>query len=208
MRSLCVAAARCSSPPPRASRCGRGRRRRSGSQTLPVGARARTAPRRSRRRAVRARRHSLAGPRPARVPDPDLRPLERAGGRCARGRGPPDAGSREARARAGLAPRQPVWVGRGDGLAVRARRATCAALARGTSASPVSKVPLRTVVDGRARRRSCRGAAGRPTRRSARRSRAYADASRLAFVHHTAGHERLHARSSRPRSCGRSSCTT
>ena len=97
----------------------------------------------------------------------------------------PDATSREARAMRGWRLGEPVWVGRGEGLEVRAIGQVTRARAL-TVRSPVSKVPLRTAA-----------AAGLPhiVPRSGwqadesivRAKPQYADALRMAYVHHTAG---------------------
>jgi len=97
----------------------------------------------------------------------------------------PDAGTREARAMRGWRLGAPIWVGRGDGLEVRAIGRVTRARAL-TVRSPVSKVPLRTPF-----------AAGMPqivprsgwqADESIRREKpVYADTLRMAFVHHTAG---------------------
>ncbi len=97
----------------------------------------------------------------------------------------PDATSREARAMRGWRLGAPVWVGRGQGLEVRAIGRVTRARAL-TVRSPISKVPLRTIA-----------AAGMPriVPRSAwqadesivRAKPEYADTLRMAYVHHTAG---------------------
>ena len=97
----------------------------------------------------------------------------------------PDAGSVEARESRAWRLGAPVWVGRGDGLEVRAVGRVTRARAF-TVRSPVSKVPLRTVA-----------AAGIPqivprsgwlADESIRKEKpVYSDSLRMAFVHHTAG---------------------
>src|SRR6476659_1384024 len=97
----------------------------------------------------------------------------------------PDSGTAEARQSRAWRLGAPVWVGRGDGLEVRAVGRVTRARAL-TVRSPVSKVPLRTVA-----------AAGPPqivprsgwqADESIRRAAPiYADTLRMAFVHHTAG---------------------
>ena len=97
----------------------------------------------------------------------------------------PDATSAEGRALHGWRMSAPVWVGRAVGLEVRAVGRVTRARAL-TVRSPVSRVPLRTTA-----------AAGMPqivTRsgwqadESIRKEKpVYADALRMAFVHHTAG---------------------
>ena len=97
----------------------------------------------------------------------------------------PDAGSAEARESRAWRLGAPVWVGRGDGLEVRAVGRVTRARAL-TVRSPVSKVPVRTVA-----------AAGIPqivprsgwlADEAIRKEKpVYADTLRMAFVHHTAG---------------------
>ena len=97
----------------------------------------------------------------------------------------PDAGTAEARESRTWRLGAPVWVGRGDGLEVRAVGRVTRARAL-TVRSPVSKVPVRTVA-----------AAGIPqivprsgwlADEAIRKEKpVYADTLRMAFVHHTAG---------------------
>ena len=97
----------------------------------------------------------------------------------------PDAGTAEARESRAWRLGAPVWVGRGDGLEVRAVGRVTRARAL-TVRSPVSKVPVRTVA-----------AAGIPqivprsgwlADEAIRKEKpVYADTLRMAFVHHTAG---------------------
>jgi hypothetical protein len=97
----------------------------------------------------------------------------------------PDASSREARAMRGWRLGEPVWVGRGEGLEVRAIGRVTRARAL-TVRSPVSKVPLRTVAAAGAPRIVPRS--GWQADESIVRAKPqYADALRMAFVHHTAG---------------------
>ena len=97
----------------------------------------------------------------------------------------PDASSREARATRGWRLGEPVWVGRGEGLEVRAIGRVTRARAL-TVRSPVSKVPLRTVAAAGAPRIVPRS--GWQADESIVRAKPqYADALRMAFVHHTAG---------------------
>jgi len=97
----------------------------------------------------------------------------------------PDASSREARAMRGWRLGEPVWVGGGEGLEVRAIGRVTRARAL-TVRSPVSKVPLRTVAAAGAPRIVPRS--GWQADESIVRAKPqYADALRMAFVHHTAG---------------------
>jgi hypothetical protein len=97
----------------------------------------------------------------------------------------PDASSREARAMRGWRLGEPVWVGRGDGLEVRAIGHVTRARAL-TVKSPVSKVPLRTVAAAGLPRIVPRS--GWQADESIVRAKPqYADTLRMAFVHHTAG---------------------
>ena len=97
----------------------------------------------------------------------------------------PDASSGEARAMRGWRLGEPVWVGRGEGLEVRAIGRVTRARAL-TVRSPVSKVPLRTVAAAGLPRIVPRSGwqADEPIVRAKPQ---YADALRMAFVHHTAG---------------------
>jgi hypothetical protein len=97
----------------------------------------------------------------------------------------PDASSGEARALRGWHLGEPVWVGRGVGLEVRAIGRVTRARAL-TVRSPVSMVPLRTVAAAGLPRIVPRS--GWQADESIVRSKPqYADALRMAFVHHTAG---------------------
>ena len=97
----------------------------------------------------------------------------------------PDASSREARATRGWRLGAPVWVGRGEGLEVRAIGHVARARAL-TVRSPVSKVPLRTVAAAGLPRIVPRS--GWQADESIVRAKPqYADALRMAYVHHTAG---------------------
>jgi len=97
----------------------------------------------------------------------------------------PDATSREARATRGWRLGAPVWVGRGEGLEVRAIGHVARARAL-TVRSPVSKVPLRTVAAAGLPRIVPRS--GWQADESIVRAKPqYADALRMAYVHHTAG---------------------
>jgi len=97
----------------------------------------------------------------------------------------PDASSREARALRGWRLGEPVWVGRGEALEVRAIGRVTRARAL-TVRSPVSKVPLRTVAAAGLPRIVPRS--GWQADESIVRARPeYADTLRMAYVHHTAG---------------------
>src|SRR6186997_690628 len=97
----------------------------------------------------------------------------------------PDVSSREARAMRGWRLGEPVWVGRGVGLEVRAIGHVTRARAL-TVRSPVSKVPLRSVAAAGLPRIVPRS--GWQADESIVRAKPqYADALRMAFVHHTAG---------------------
>jgi len=97
----------------------------------------------------------------------------------------PDASSREARAMRGWRLGEPLWVGRGEGLEVRAIGQVTRARAL-TVRSPVSKVPLRTVAAAGLPRIVPRS--GWQADESIVRAKPqYADALRMAYVHHTAG---------------------
>jgi N-acetylmuramoyl-L-alanine amidase-like protein len=97
----------------------------------------------------------------------------------------PDATSREARAMHGWRLGAPVWVGRGEELEVRAIGHVARARAL-TVRSPVSKVPLRTVAAAGLPRIVPRS--GWQADESIVRAKPqYADALRMAYVHHTAG---------------------
>ena len=97
----------------------------------------------------------------------------------------PDATSREARAMRGWRLGEPVWVGRGEGLEVRAIGQVTRARAL-TVRSPVSKVPLRTAAAAGLPRIVPRS--GWQADESIVRAKPqYADALRMAYVHHTAG---------------------
>ncbi len=97
----------------------------------------------------------------------------------------PDASSREARPMRGWRLGEPVWVGRGEGLEVRPIGRVTRARAL-TVRSPVSKVPLRTIAAAGAPRVVPRS--GWQADESIVRAKPqYADALRMAFVHHTAG---------------------
>ncbi len=97
----------------------------------------------------------------------------------------PDASSREARAMRGWRLGEPVWVGRGEGLEVRAVGHVTRARAL-TVRSPVSKVPLRTVAAAGLPRIVPRS--GWQADESIVRAKPqYAVALRMAYVHHTAG---------------------
>src|SRR6476659_3072338 len=97
----------------------------------------------------------------------------------------PDSGTAEARQSRAWRLGAPVWVGRGEGLEVRAIGRVTRARAL-TVRSPVSKVPLRTVAAAGAPRIVPRS--GWQADESIVRAKPqYADALRMAFVHHTAG---------------------
>jgi len=97
----------------------------------------------------------------------------------------PDVSSREARAMRGWRLGEPLWVGRGEGLEVRAIGQVTRARAL-TVRSPVSKVPLRSVAAAGLPRIVPRS--GWQADESIVRAKPqYADALRMAFVHHTAG---------------------
>jgi len=97
----------------------------------------------------------------------------------------PDGSSRESRATRGWRLGEPVWVGRARGLEVRAVGRVTRARAL-TVRSPVSKVPLRTVAAAGLPRIVPRS--GWQADESIVRAKPqYADALRMAFVHHTAG---------------------
>ncbi len=97
----------------------------------------------------------------------------------------PDAGAAEARGMRGWRLGAPVWVGRGEGLEVRAIGRVTRARAL-TVTSPVSKVPLRTVASAGIPQLVPRS--GWQADEGIRRAKpVYADALRMAFVHHTAG---------------------
>ena len=97
----------------------------------------------------------------------------------------PDASSPEARVTRGWRLGEAVWVGRGDGLEVRAIGRVARARAF-TVRSPVSKVPLRGEAAAGIPRIVPRS--GWQADESIVRAKPeYADALRMAFVHHTAG---------------------
>ncbi len=97
----------------------------------------------------------------------------------------PDAASREARAMRGWRLGAPVWVGRGQGVEVRAIGRVTRARAL-TVRSPVSKVPLRTTAAVGMPRIVPRS--GWQADESIVRAKPeYADTLRMAYVHHTAG---------------------
>jgi N-acetylmuramoyl-L-alanine amidase len=97
----------------------------------------------------------------------------------------PDAGSPEARATKGWRTSAPVWVGRAVAVEVRTFGRVIRAQAL-TVRSPVSRVPLRTTASPAVPRLVTRG--GWLADESIRRAKpTYADALRMAYVHHTAG---------------------
>ena len=97
----------------------------------------------------------------------------------------PDASSREARTMRGWRLGEPLWVGRGLGVEVRAIGRVTRARAF-TVRSPVSKVPLRTVAAAGIPRIVARS--GWQADESIVRAKPqYADGLRMAYVHHTAG---------------------
>jgi flagellar hook assembly protein FlgD len=97
----------------------------------------------------------------------------------------PDASSREARTMRGWRLGAPVWVGRGQGLEVRAIGRVTRARAL-TVQSPVSMVPLRSAAAAGMPRLVPRS--GWQADESIVRAKPeYADTLRMAFVHHTAG---------------------
>jgi len=97
----------------------------------------------------------------------------------------PDSGTAEARQSRAWRLGAPVWVGRGDGLEVRAVGRVTRARAL-TVRSPVSKVPLRTVAAAGIPQIVPRG--GWLADEAIRKEKpVYAANLRMAFVHHTAG---------------------
>jgi hypothetical protein len=97
----------------------------------------------------------------------------------------PDAGTPEARATRGWRMGAPVWVGRGQGIEVRATGRVARARAL-TVQSPVSKVPLRTA-SAAAMPQIVPRSAWQADETIRKEKPAYADTLRMAFVHHTAG---------------------
>ena len=184
------------------------RTRRSSSRDVPLaGERALASSKRA--RPLQPRRAALARPRLGAVPDAlARRPVERLGGRGARGRGPAGLAARAERGSRGLvAARQPV-VGRPvESDRVPAARQGDEA-ARVLRLEPDARGARRARSRPPARPRSCRGAAGTRTRRSGAAGPSFApDSPARARAPH-GGRERLHAPPSRRRSCGRSSSTT
>jgi len=97
----------------------------------------------------------------------------------------PDTGSAEARRTRGWRKSAPVWVGRAVGLEVRAVGRVTRARAL-TVRSPVSKIPLRVTASPGLPQIVPRS--GWLADESIRRAKpVYADALRMAYVHHTAG---------------------